>query len=131
MPFKLFRFIDQLLFSESSRTVIQSVVNLLQSGVLTDETSIIMVRQFYSELTTTLKLQHGNVLLATSLQSKKGNDFINTQLLKCQQDSCFHMVQDILQNLGIFYSKSHGFQSILLLQIIKESLVSCPSTQST
>ena len=37
MPFKLFRFIDQLLSSESSRTVIQSVVNLLQSGVLTDE----------------------------------------------------------------------------------------------
>ena len=114
MPFKLFRFIDQLLSSERSRTVIQSVVNLLQPEVLTDETSITMVRQFYSELTTTLNLQHGNVLLATSLQSEKGNDLRSTQLIKCQQDSCFHMVQDILQNLGIFYSTSHGFQSILL-----------------
>ena len=46
---KMFRFVDQLLSSESSRTIIQTFVNLFQSGAITDKTSLTLVKQFYSE----------------------------------------------------------------------------------
>ena len=50
MVLKLFRFIDQLLSVESSRTIIQTFVNLFQSEAIRDETIFLLARQFYKVL---------------------------------------------------------------------------------
>ena len=108
--FKLFSFIDQLLSSETSRTIIRSMVNLFQSGVLQDRTIFTQAREFYFVLASTLQLQYGNVLLATStksqLQTVIDNDwpfFTNyTHLVKmCLKDSDCDGTRNIIQQLGL------------------------------
>ena len=110
MVIKLFKFVDQLLSSESERTIIQTFLNLFQSGAISDGKSLTLAKQFYSILVTTLNLQYGNVLLATltnaQLQAVVRNDFPffanNTDLVrKCFNESKCDGSQDILQKLGI------------------------------
>jgi len=60
MVVKLFRFLDGLVSSETSRTIIQSSVNLFQSGVLKDMESFEMARNFYFLMASTFDLQYGN-----------------------------------------------------------------------
>ena len=108
---KLFRFVDQLLSSESSRTIIQSFVNLFRLGAIKDdETALMVARQFFYVFASSLNLQFGNVLLATStnaqLQAVIRNDWPffanNTEMVeKCLQKSQCDIIQDILQKLGI------------------------------
>ena len=106
---KLFTFLDELLSSESSRTIIQSIVNLFLSGSIKDKTSLSLAKEFYIVLASTLNLQHGNILLATStrsqLQTMIDEDwpfFTNcTSLVKtCLKESDCDGVQDIVQKLG-------------------------------
>ena len=113
MVIKQFRFIDQLLASESSRTIIHSYVNFFQPGATTDETSFTLAKQFYFILASRLNLQYGNVLLATStkaqLQAVIRNDWPffanNTDLIeKCLQESHCDEIQGIFQKLGIVSS---------------------------
>ena len=79
MIMKLFRFYDHLISSESSRTIIQTFVNIFKSGAITDEASFTLAKQLYFILASTLNLQYGNVLLATStnahLQAMVKNDW--------------------------------------------------------
>ena len=70
LELKLFRFVDELLSSESQRTIIQTFVNLFQSGLLKDSTSFTLATQFYSVFAKTLNLQHGNILVRTSTKSQ-------------------------------------------------------------
>ena len=107
---KLFRFVDQLLSIESTRTIVQTFVNLFQSGAITDKTSFTLAKQFYFVLAS--NLQYGNVLLATSknaqLQAVIRNDWPffsnNTHLVgKCLQESNCDGIQDIFQKLGIMF----------------------------
>ena len=70
MVIKLFRFINQLLSNEHSKTIIQTFVNLFQSGAIADKTSFTLARQFYFVLASTLNLQYGNVLQATSTNAQ-------------------------------------------------------------
>ena len=112
MSIKLFRFVKQLVSNESSRTIIQTLVSLFQSGAITDEASFTLAKQFYNVLASTLNLQYGNVLLATSSNSQIKavirNDWPffanNTDLIeKCLQEyNCFG-IQDILPILGIMF----------------------------
>ena len=106
---KLYRFIDHLLSSESARTIIQTIANLFHSGALQDRTSFIQAREFYLVLASTLQLQYGNVLLATStksqLQTMLDNDWPfftnNTHLVEmCLNNSDCDGVQNIIQKLG-------------------------------
>ena len=85
------------------------MVNLFQSGVLQDRTSFTQAKEFYLVLASTLQLQYGNVLLATStksqLQTVIDNDwpfFTNyTHLVKkCLKDTDCDSIQDIIQKLG-------------------------------
>ena len=116
---KLHTFVDQLLSTETTRTIILTVVNLFKSGVLKDKTKLNPVNKFYFELASTLQLQYGNVLLAIApkeeFQAVLDNDwpfFTNTtDLVKgCLQDSDCNQIQDILQQLG-----NHSDQPKLLL----------------
>ena len=109
MDTKLYIFVDQLLSSESKRTIIQSYVNLFHSGVLKGTTSITLAKAFYMDLAATLNLQYGNILLATStksqLQTVRDNDVPfftnNTDLVKtCISDSKCDRLQEIMGNLG-------------------------------
>ena len=111
---KVFRFVNQMLSSVSLRTIIQTSVNLLQSGTITDERSLALAKQFYNILASTLNLQYGKVLVATStkadLQAVLTNGwplFLNfTDLVaKCLQDSHCDGIQDIIQNLGTQFTK--------------------------
>ena len=138
---KLFRFVDQLLSRESSRTIIQTFVNLFQTGNKTDFAILSLAKQFYHVLASTLDLQYGNVLLATSskaqLQAAIRNDqpfFVNNsdQLEKCLKESQCDELQNKLQTLGIVLSKaSHIFCNASLFQMATEFHKSCLSTQST
>ena len=106
---KLFSFVAHLLFNESKRTLIQSYANLFRSGVLKGKTSNTLAKAFYMELASTLNLQYGNILLATStksqLQTVRDNDVPfftnNTDLVKtCISDSKCDRLQEIMGNLG-------------------------------
>ena len=106
---KLFRFIDQLISSETSRTIIRSMVSLFQSGVLRDKTSFTLARKFYLVLATILQLEYGNVLLATStksqLQTVIDNDwpFLTnyTDLVKkCLKDFDCDIIRNIIKKQG-------------------------------
>ena len=138
---KLFRFVNQLLSRESSRTIIQTFVNLFQTGNKMDFAMFSLAKQFYHVLASTLNLQYGNVLLATSskaqLQAAIRNDqpfFVNNsdQVEKCLKESQCDELQNKLQTLGIVLSKaSHIFCNASLFQMATEFHKSCLSTQST
>ena len=109
MVIKHFRFVDNLLSVESSRTIIQTLVNTFRSGIITDKTSFALAKEFYSILASTLDLQYGDVLLATSTRSQLeemlDNDWPfftnNTQLMEnCLKDSDCDGTQDIIKVLG-------------------------------
>ena len=111
MVIQLFRFVNDTLSFESSRTVIQTMVNLFQSGVMEeDKTSLTLAKEFYLILANTLQLQYGKVLLATGsksqLQTVIDNDwpfFANyTEMVKTclEEDSRCDRLQDIFQMLG-------------------------------
>ena len=111
MVFKVFRFVDQLLSNESSRTIIKTFENLFQTGAITDKTSFTLTKRFYDILASTLNLQYGNVLLATLTNQQRQavieNDWPffanNSDLVKrCLQESQCEGLQnwDIFQNLG-------------------------------
>ena len=108
MTIKLFRFINQLLSNESSRTIIQTFGNLFHSEA--DKMSFTLAKQLYHQLSFTLNLQYGNVLLAMltngQLQTLTRNDwpfFANNSDLveKCLQESHCDGIEDIFQRLGI------------------------------
>ena len=110
MVINLFRFVDHLLSNESTRTIIQTFVNLFQSGAITDKTSFTLAKQFYFVLASTLDLQYGNVLLATSTNAqlkavirKNWPFFTNSTGLveRCLQESHCDGIQDVFQKLGI------------------------------
>ena len=142
MVFKLLRFLDQLLSSETSRTVIQTFVNLFQSGTITDdETSFTLAKQFYKVLAKTFQLQYGNVLLATSTRSQLmavlDNDWPfftnNTDRVKtCLFDSDCEGLQGIVQKIGIEFSVAINVPcKTKPFQMAMECHKLCPSTQST
>ena len=87
MGIKLFRFVDQLLSNETSRTITLTFVNLFRSGAVREKTSFALAKQFYHALAFTVDLQYGNVLLASSanaqLKALKRNDwpFLPTTLI--------------------------------------------------
>ena len=106
---KTYTMIDQLLSVETSRTIIQTVVNLFQSGVITDEATFTMTRQFYQVLADTLDLQYGNILWAMSTTAQMNAVIWNrwpfftnfTRLVQnCLQQSDCGTLQDIYQHLG-------------------------------
>ena len=110
MVFKLYTFIDQLLSNETSRTIIHTIVNLFQSGAITDETSFGLAKQFYQVLASTLDMQYGNILLATATNAQRENIinkglpfFLNNteSVKKCLRESHCATLQDIFQGIGI------------------------------
>ena len=99
MLIKLFRFVDQLLSSESSRTIIQTFEHLLQPGSMKDLESYTLTRQFYLVLTKTLRLQRENVLAAifTKPQFQPAIES-NSQFMPSADHS--DEIQGIFQELG-------------------------------
>ena len=109
MVTKLFRFVNHILSNESERTIIQTFVNLFQTGALSDPTSFTLARKFFFVLASTLNLQYGNVLLATSTQAqlqavlRNGWPFFannSDAVEKCLDEIHCDRMQDILQQLG-------------------------------
>ena len=109
MDFELFTFVDQLLAKESSRTILQSFVNLFRSGLLDQLAKVTPVSKFYFALASKLNLQYGNILLATSTKSEVQaaiqSDwpfFTNhTDILRtCLFDMDCVGVQNIIEDLG-------------------------------
>ena len=119
MVSKLFRFVDQLLSNERTRTIIQTIMNLFQSGSITDKTSFTLAKQFYHVLASTLNLQYGNVLLATSTNSQLQDVIIrndwplfanNSDLVEnCLQEYNCVGIQDIVQKLGIVFFSCYTY----------------------
>ena len=108
MNIKLFRFVDQLLSFESSRTIIQTFVNVFHTGVIQNPAALASAKEFYMVLAATLNLQYGNVLVATSTRSQLQDVidngwpfFTNTSLVKtCLFNNDCVNLQSILQKLG-------------------------------
>ena len=112
MIFKMFTFVDQLLSGESSRTIIQAIVHLLQCSAILDRTSFTLAKRFYRVLASTLDLQYGNILLSASSKAHRKTAisqglpfFLNhtDRVDKCLQGSNCDTVQDIIQNTGMFF----------------------------
>ena len=129
MSIRLFRFVDQLVSRESPRTIIHTFVNLFRSGAITDKISFTLAKQFYLQLASTLNLQYGNVLLATStnaqLQAAIRDDlpfFANNSDLveKYLNESHFNGIQDIFKKLGnvmLFSCCCHSINFVTLHHI--------------
>ena len=107
---KLFKFVNQMLSNESSRTIIQAVVNLFQPGVITQKESFHSANKFYNELASTLNLRYGDILLATSSRDQLQDALMNqlpffakfTELIeKCLQEFNCNGIQGIIKKLGI------------------------------
>ena len=96
--FKLFRFVDQLVSSETSRTIMQTFVHLFQPGQMNDMESFTLAKQFYSVFAKTLHLQHGNVLVGTSTTSQ-----LQAYLPFLPSVSSPGEIKDIFQELGICF----------------------------
>ena len=112
MALELYQFIDHLIFHESKRTLIHTVINIFLKGAITDKASYNLVGQFYQEMTTVLDLQYGNVLFATSTKAQLETALDNslpffgnhTDLV----DDCLHKsncerISTIFQALGIVF----------------------------
>ena len=113
MDIKLYSFVDQLLSSESKRTLIQSSANLFHSEVLKNQLSDRyhrFAKLFYMDLATTLNLQYGNILLTTSTNSQL-QDLIDIdapfltnstdEVKTCILDSKCDILQDFIGDQGI------------------------------
>ena len=107
---KIYNFVDEVLSTESTRTIIQTLDNHFRSENIPDPTTLNLVKDFYFVLASTLDLQYGNILLATSTKSQlqevidKDWPFFtnNTDLVKtCIRYSDCDSIQNILQKLGI------------------------------
>ena len=116
--FSTYTFLDQLLSNETPRTIIYTIVYLLQSDAIKDETSFALTKQFYHILASTLDLQYGNILLAKSSNEqreavlRKGLPFFlnHTDLVEnCLQESTCDGVQHIFQKIGIFCFSIYSF----------------------
>ena len=138
MIFKIYTIIDQLLSVETSRTITRTIINLFQSGAVTDGITFILTRQFYQVLVNTLDLQYENILLAASTAEQmqaviwnKWPFFTNyTNVVeKCLRESNCDTLQEVYQDHGKDFSSS--FFSIHILQMPTTSSESCPSTRST
>ena len=110
MTFKMYTFIDQLLSNETSRTITHAIVHLLQSGAITDRTSFTSAKQFYQVLASTLDLQYGDILLATSSNPqreaalKRGLPFFlnhTDPVKRCILESNCDALGGIFQNIGV------------------------------
>ena len=132
-----YTFVDQLLSVETTRTIINTMANLFQSGAITDETSLTLARQFYHVLASTLDLHYGSILLTTSTSAqlqagirKKLPFFVNytDEVEKCLLGSHCDTIRDIYENLG---NVNLYFVSKLSFQMPPTSPESCPSTRST
>ena len=117
LDMQLYRFVNQLLSSESVRTIIQSYANLFHSRILKGTRSVSLAKAFYMDLATTLNLHYGNILLATStkpqLQAMRDNDWPfftnNTNMVKTSiLDSKCYRLQNIMGELGKMLSFFHS-----------------------
>ena len=107
---KLYRFLNEVLSSQSLRTLIQSLVNIFHTGVLEkNTTTFTMAKQLYLTMANILDLQYGNVLMATGtrsqLQAAIDNDwpfFANytVPVKTCLTDSKCDQLKDVLKKLG-------------------------------
>ena len=107
---KIFQFYDNLLSTQSARTIIQTSVNTFKTGAITDKKSHVLAKEFYAVLASSLNLQYGNVLLATSTKSqlqevlnKDWPFFTNNtaSLTTCLKDSDCESIQDMFEIKGI------------------------------
>ena len=101
-----YQFVAQLLSTESTRTIIQAVVNMFWSGFANDQKSLPLAKEFYTVVANLLELQFGKVLIATGtraqLQTVLDNDwpfFTNyTDLVRtCLVDSDCDRIADIIK----------------------------------
>ena len=101
--------IYQLLSFSTTRTIIQTIVNLFQPGAITDEMTLTLTRQFYQKLADTLDLQYGSILLTTTTTAEMKAVILNQwpfftnytdQVQNCLEESNCDTFQDINQNLG-------------------------------
>ena len=130
-----YTFVDRLLSVETTRTIIHTMVNLILSGAITDETSLTLAKQFYHVLASTLDLHYGNILLATSTSAqlqagirKKLPFFVNytAEVEKCLLGSnCDTIIYENLGNVNLYFVSKLSFQMPTTCQ------ESCPSTRST
>ena len=109
MIFKIYTIIDQLLSVETSRTITRTIINLFQSGDVTDGITFILTRQFYQVLVNTLDLQYENILLAASTAEQmqaviwnKWPFFTNyTNVVEeCLRESNYDTLQEVYQDHG-------------------------------
>ena len=110
---KVFRFVGELISSGSKRTIIQTFVNFFQSRVMKEEGALLtMTNKLFKVLASTLDLQYGNIMLATTSNEKR-KDLPFFADYSDMFGKCAHCDanKDIFKELGItFFCKYFFFK---------------------
>ena len=105
----LSQFLQRLVSTESSRTIIQATVNTIQATDIKEHASRRGLNKFYQALDKIFHFQLGKILLATSpptgLESMLAKDWpyfrhYSQQIDQCLGETSCHGVKDLLQSIG-------------------------------
>ena len=105
----LYQFLSTLITSQSPRTILQSIVNTVQSEDDMEDENKKKFKQIYIELNKILDLQYGKILLATAtprqLKNMIAKDWpffgnYTEEVKECLHGNSCQVVQDLVQTLG-------------------------------
>ena len=109
-PVALSQFLQSLLSTQSPRTIIQAIVNTIQSGDIRESISKERINQVYLALDSILHFQYGKILLATSspsqLKAMLAKDWPYFTPYAKQFDQCLSGVScqrviDLIKTIGV------------------------------
>ena len=123
----LYQFLHNLISTKSTRTIIQSTVNTLESENIVEETNKIFMRQFYVALDKIFNFQFGKILLATTPLSEL-NEMLEKELPyfshysqeidQCLNDASCRGLQEVLITLGEINEMHYIYNIQILSQIL-------------
>ena len=107
--YQLYQFLDNLVLTESPRTIIQAVVNTIQAGALVEDGDRKGINEFYLAMDKHFRFQYGKILLATSTNTQLKEmlekdwpffDDFRTELVGCLNGTNCERIEDLIETLG-------------------------------
>ena len=112
--FQLYQFLKNLAAKESPRTIVQAVVNTIQSETIHEVDDRKRINEFYSAMDKHFDFQYGRILLALSTKPQLEDmlekewplfDNFKTELEGCLNGTICRSIDDHINSLGIQCSR--------------------------
>ena len=109
----MYQFLNNLVNTESPRTIIQAVVNTIQSETIHEVDDRRRINEFYLAMDKHFGFQYGSILLALSTKSQlkemldKGWPFFDEfkkELVKCLKEGTCSRIEEHINSLGTQHS---------------------------